>query len=77
VLDAVDRDGHADDTLVVFNSDHGFLLGKHGRFEKHCCFEESVGVALLMRLPGVMEPVVERAHELRVDLSHTFHLHPA
>ena len=56
ILDALDRSGHADDTLVVFNSDHGYLLGEHGRFEKHCCYEEAVRSALLMRLPGVITP---------------------
>ena len=56
ILDALDRSGHADDTLVIFNSDHGYLLGEHGRFEKHCCHEEAVRSALLMRLPGVIAP---------------------
>ena len=56
ILDALDRAGRADDTLVIFNSDHGYLLGEHGRFEKHCCHEEAVRSALLMRLPGVIAP---------------------
>ena len=30
--------------------------GQHGRFEKHCCHEEAVRAALLMRLPGVVAP---------------------
>jgi choline-sulfatase len=56
VLDALDRSAHAADTLVLFNSDHGCLLGQHGRFEKHCCFEEAVRVALLVRAPGLIPP---------------------
>ena len=56
ILDALDRSGHADDTLVIFNSDHGYLLGHHGRFEKHCCYEEAVRAALVVRLPGVIAP---------------------
>jgi choline-sulfatase len=54
ILDALDCSGHADDTLVVFNSDHGYLLGQHGRFEKHCCYEEAVRSALVMRMPRVI-----------------------
>ncbi|AFZ21282.1 sulfatase family protein [Allocoleopsis franciscana] len=54
VLEALDQSGHADNTLVIFTSDHGYLLGQHGRFEKHCCFEGAVRVALLMRFPGVI-----------------------
>jgi arylsulfatase A-like enzyme len=56
ILEALERAGHYDDTLVVFNSDHGYLLGQHGRFEKHCCLEEAVRSALLMRHPGVIAP---------------------
>jgi choline-sulfatase len=56
ILDSLDRSGHAADTLVVFNSDHGYLLGQHGRFEKHCCYEEAVRSALIMRMPGVIAP---------------------
>ncbi|QEH35831.1 Arylsulfatase [Aquisphaera giovannonii] len=56
ILDALDRSGHAEDTLVVFNSDHGYLLGQHGRFEKHCCFEEAVRTALIVRCPWLIDP---------------------
>jgi choline-sulfatase len=56
VLAALDRSAHADNTLVIFTSDHGYLLGQHGRFEKHCCFEPAVRVALLMRFPPLIRP---------------------
>ncbi len=52
VLDALDAAGHRDDTLVIYFSDHGYLLGHHGRFEKHCSFEEAVRVPLVVRHPG-------------------------
>jgi choline-sulfatase len=56
VLQALDRSGHADDTCVIFTGDHGYLLGQHGRFEKHCMYEPAVRSALLMRFPGVIRP---------------------
>lgn len=56
ILDALEQSGLADETLVIFNSDHGYMLGEHGRFEKHCCFEEAVRSALFLRLPGVITP---------------------
>jgi arylsulfatase A-like enzyme len=56
VLGALDRSGHAEDTLVIFTSDHGYLLGQHGRFEKHCCYEPAVRAALLMRFPEWIRP---------------------
>lgn len=56
VLDGIERAGLAGRTLVIFTSDHGYLLGQHGRFEKHCCFEPAIRAALLMRLPQVIAP---------------------
>jgi choline-sulfatase len=51
VLEALKKSGHGDDTLVIFIGDHGYLLGQHGRFEKHCCYEPAVRAPLLMRFP--------------------------
>jgi choline-sulfatase len=56
VLEALDRSPCAGNTLVLFTSDHGYLLGQHGRFEKHCCFEPAVRSALLLRLPRANRP---------------------
>ncbi len=51
VLDALDEMGLDDETLVVYVGDHGYLLGHHGRFEKHTMWEEAVRAPLLMRHP--------------------------
>lgn len=56
VLDALDRSGQADHTLVVFIGDHGYLLGHHGRFEKHCCFDEAIRAPLVVSCPGRIAP---------------------
>jgi choline-sulfatase len=40
------------DTLVVYMADHGYCLGEHGRFEKHCGYDPALRVPLIMRLPG-------------------------
>jgi arylsulfatase A-like enzyme len=42
----------ADNTLVVFMSDHGEMMGSHGMGSKMVFYEESVRVPLLMRFPG-------------------------
>jgi arylsulfatase A-like enzyme len=52
VLDALKQSGRAADTLVIYTGDHGYMLGQHGRFEKHCCYEPAVRPPLLMRWPG-------------------------
>src|SRR5262249_32020938 len=56
VLDALKVSGKEEKTLVVYTGDHGYMLGQHGRFEKHCCFEPAVRSALLVRWPGQVKP---------------------
>jgi choline-sulfatase len=56
VLDALRQSGHERDTLVIYTGDHGYMLGQHGRFEKHCCYEPAVRSPLLIRFPDRVKP---------------------
>jgi choline-sulfatase len=74
VLDALDRSGRAADTVVVYLSDHGYLLGQHGRFEKHCSYEEAVRAPLIIRAPGQPAPGRRTPTFVElVDLAPTIH----
>ena len=55
ILDALEASGMADDTIVVFTSDHGDLLGAHGGLQQKWCnaFDEAIRVPLVVRGPGV------------------------
>ena len=73
LLDYLDQEGLAENTVVVCSSDQGFFLGEHGWFDKRWIFEESLRTPLLVRWPKVTQPgsVNGRIVSL-LDLAQTF-----
>jgi len=53
VLTTLEETGFAEDTLVVYCSDHGEMAGEHGCWWKSIYYEGSAGVPLIVRWPGV------------------------
>ncbi len=53
VLKELERLDLADNTIVVLWGDHGWNLGEHTLWCKHCCFETSMHAPLIVRAPGV------------------------
>ncbi|OUC06881.1 hypothetical protein RY27_18250, partial [Litorilinea aerophila] len=54
ILAALEANDLADNTLIVYTSDHGDMQGEHGLWWKHVFYEESVCVPLIMAWPGVI-----------------------
>lgn len=73
LLDYLEKEGLADNTIVVYASDQGFYLGEHGWFDKRWIFEESLRTPLLVRWPGVTKPGTTNADIVsNLDFAPTF-----
>jgi arylsulfatase A-like enzyme len=64
--------GELDNTIFVFCSDNGFLLGEHGSIDKRTMWEESIRIPFLIRYPELIrQPVVRPEMVLNLDLAPT------
>ena len=73
ILDYLDQQGLAENTLVVYSSDQGFYLGEHGWYDKRWMYEESLHMPLLMRWPGVIKAGKEEESLVQnIDYAQTF-----
>jgi arylsulfatase A-like enzyme len=71
-FDEVRKRGELDNTLVVFSSDHGEMLGDHGRWGKSVPWQPSIGVPLYVAGPGVKAGVTSNALVSHMDFAATF-----
>lgn len=55
VLDYLEERGLAENTLVIYMGDNGFMLGEHGLIDKRQAYEESMRVPMLAWSPGYIE----------------------
>ena len=67
VLDYLDDNDLAQDTLVIYTSDQGFFLGEHGLYDKRFIYEPSLQIPLVMRWPKGI-PAGTRADKLVQNL---------
>lgn len=71
ILKAVDQAGFQEDTLIIYLSDHGDNNGARGLWGKSTMFEESVGIPLIIKGPGVSPGHTENAAVSHIDLFNT------
>jgi len=73
LLDFLDAEGLAENSIVIYTSDQGFFLGDHGWYDKRFMYEESLRMPLLVRYP--LEITAGSANGdivLNVDFAPTF-----
>lgn len=68
LLDALEELGLADNTVVVVWGDHGFHLGEHGLWVKHCNFDRVISAPLLFKGPGVTQGAVSQTLVEFIDI---------
>jgi len=71
LLDALEEHGLAENTIVVFVSDNGYLHGNHGSIGKRAAYEESMRVVMLVRDPRAPAGLVRDELVLNVDVAPT------
>jgi iduronate 2-sulfatase len=52
ILDALEKEGLVENTIIVLWGDHGWQLGEHGLWHKHTNFELAARAPLLISMPG-------------------------
>lgn len=73
VLDYLEENGLAEETLVIYMGDNGFLLGEHGLIDKRQAYEESMRVPMLAWAPGMIEPgTVIEVNVMNIDMTPTW-----
>jgi arylsulfatase A-like enzyme len=74
ILDALEAQGLADNTLVVYTTDHGELLGNHGLYLKHPIpYEDLLRVGMIARGPGIAPGKIITEPVSTLDLAATFY----
>ncbi|ASK62225.1 sulfatase [Virgibacillus phasianinus] len=73
LLDYLEEEGLAENTIVMYTSDQGFFLGDHGWYDKRFMYEESLRMPYIVRYPRAVEPgSVTDNMALNVDFAETF-----
>jgi len=63
LLSFLEKNGQDENTIIVFTSDHGDMMGEHGRYNKGNPYQSSAGVPFIIRYPGrVTRKVINTAH---------------
>jgi arylsulfatase A-like enzyme len=71
LVGTLEESGELEDTLVIYTSDNGFLLGEHRLWNKTVLYEESARVPLIMRGPGIPHGETRVKLTANVDLAPT------
>lgn len=56
VVDELEKQGILDNTIILFSSDHGEMLGSHGKTGKNVFEQEAISIPFIVHYPGKVKP---------------------
>ena len=71
ILATLEESGQAEDTVILYLSDHGELLGDKGMWTKQVMYEASAGIPMILAGPGVPDGIVRNTAASIVDVAAT------
>tara|TARA_R110002072_G_scaffold1380_8_gene11646 strand:- start:776 stop:2275 length:1500 start_codon:yes stop_codon:yes gene_type:complete len=72
VLATLEEMGELDNTVIIYSSDNGYLMGEHGYWDKRIAYESSMKIPMLIRYPEKIKPgTVINKNALNIDLAPT------
>jgi uncharacterized sulfatase len=60
LMSFLEKEGLSENSILVFTSDHGEMMGSHGRYAKSIWYEESIGIPFIIRWRGQINPGMEQ-----------------
>ena len=73
ILQSLEEQGLADNTIVMYSSDQGFYMGEHGWFDKRFMYEESFRTPLIVKWSGKIKPGSVNSDLVQnIDFAETF-----
>lgn len=72
ILDYLDAQKLAENTVVIYTGDNGFFMGEYGMFDKRLMYEPSIRIPMLCRYPAAVKPRIDNEHMvINNDVAHT------
>ena len=71
ILATLEESGQAEDTVILYLSDHGELLGDKGMWTKQVMYEASAGIPMILAGPGVPDGILRNTAASIVDVAAT------
>ena len=73
ILNYLDEQGLAENTVVIYTGDQGFFLGEHGWFDKRLMYEECLRMPFVIRYPKEIKPGTDNKDiTLNIDFAPLF-----